>query len=423
MFPSLEFLNNLNKEASQEEEVSLSEIDFPVIKALDLYKKACGELNNKDFLAILKEGAKREPDRYYTFSDIRRLGEYVRNYSDADSVLNFINSIVSSVIGDLDWRYLVKVAKQIRSEDDFIEACKHLRILSNDDTSRTVRNVLANLVKRISGRDYYFEVTDSNIEDLKEESLGKVAKKLKTFADMSLSKKEREELKEKVDYKRAELVKKIAKIPDDSGWVSYLIDKLASGELSWGKFKRELFKKTNGEVKREVKRILKEEPVYKIEDYDVRENPKSAGIVKSMLVDAMEWVDRGFSEFEIINKLKQKWGISDKEAERVIEKAKLERWLDKEGRLNKQNRKGYVKKAQEDADKALPPDEYIGVGDAVRIEGNPASPYYGKVGLVEWIKDDGWAGINLRDGTYIERWVEDLAPVTGQDYWNQKVKK
>lgn len=59
-------------------------------------------------------------------------------------------------------------------------------------------------------------------------------------------------------------------------------------------------------------------------------------------------------------------------------------------------------------------DRTITVGKAVRIVGNNASPYYGKVGLIERMTPDGWVGINLRDGNYIERLIEDLVPAERQ---------
>lgn len=56
------------------------------------------------------------------------------------------------------------------------------------------------------------------------------------------------------------------------------------------------------------------------------------------------------------------------------------------------------------------------VGDIVRIEGDPASKYYGQVGMVYKIREDGWVGIDLRDGTYIERFEEDLQLLPPEEY-------
>ncbi len=62
-------------------------------------------------------------------------------------------------------------------------------------------------------------------------------------------------------------------------------------------------------------------------------------------------------------------------------------------------------------------------GDAVRIEGDPAGRYYGMVGLVYKIRDDGFVGVDLRDGTYVERFEEDLVPLPKEDYEKAKAGK
>jgi len=58
----------------------------------------------------------------------------------------------------------------------------------------------------------------------------------------------------------------------------------------------------------------------------------------------------------------------------------------------------------------------ITIGKAVRIVGNDASAFYGRVGIVEKMKADGWIGINLGNKEYIERLVEDLEPANKISY-------
>lgn len=56
-------------------------------------------------------------------------------------------------------------------------------------------------------------------------------------------------------------------------------------------------------------------------------------------------------------------------------------------------------------------------GEAIRIEGDPGSEFYGQVGLVEVVRTDGWAGINLRNDTYVERLIEDCTPIPMEEYF------
>jgi len=54
------------------------------------------------------------------------------------------------------------------------------------------------------------------------------------------------------------------------------------------------------------------------------------------------------------------------------------------------------------------------IGDPVRIEGDPSNFYYGQTGTILKILSDGWYGVNLRGGVYIERMEEDLSSHIGQ---------
>lgn len=47
-------------------------------------------------------------------------------------------------------------------------------------------------------------------------------------------------------------------------------------------------------------------------------------------------------------------------------------------------------------------------GQRVRVEGNPSNRNYGQVGIIVRVKPDGWYGVLLGKGEYIERMGEDL---------------
>jgi hypothetical protein len=65
----------------------------------------------------------------------------------------------------------------------------------------------------------------------------------------------------------------------------------------------------------------------------------------------------------------------------------------------------------------------ITIGKAVRIVGNDASAFYGRVGIVEKMKADGWIGINLGNKEYVERLIEDLEPAEKISYVQERTNK
>ena len=367
MFPGVDFLRKLEKEVVGSDNISFNELDFPVIKADDFYKIACDEVKNRDFLAVLKKRSEDNPSGYWTFSDFKRLADYIRNYSDADSVLGFIKDVLNKVIGGLDWKSLVRIAKNVESLDDFIDACRGLRILGSDVSSMAVRKIFTDLVKRCSGKDYSLDLNVIDVKAVKSGVDNVIVNKLDRFARVEDIKNRLRGKKIERQVKIGEFIGKISKIPDDSGWVRYLVSKYNEGDLDWDDLQRELLNKTSGKVRDEIFSIMKDSGIKK------RRSPNN----------------------RIIRKIED-YGVKGC---RIAE--------------DKKDKDKDDKKSDEDD---TPMSDYVAEGYAVRIEGNPASPYYGKVGIVEWIKDDGWVGINLRNGDYVERWIEDVVPVTKKLY-------
>jgi len=374
MFPGIDFLRRLENDIVASDNISFDELDFPIIKAGEFYRIACDEVKNRDFLAVLKKRSEDDPSSYWTFSDFKRLADYIRNYSDADSVLDFIKDVLNKVIGDLEWKSLVRIAKGVKSLDDFIDACRGLRILGSDASSNAVRKIFTDLVKRYSGKDYSLDLNVLDIRDVKSSVENVIVNKLDKFAKVEDIKNRLRGKKIERQAKIEEIIGKISKIPDDSGWVRYLVSKYNDGGLDWDNLQRELLNKTSGKVRDEIFSIIKASGF------------KKRRVPNNNIIRKIE--DYGVKEGKIRVK-------GDKEDKDKKDKGKENKKSDEDGSLMS---------------------DYVTEGYAVRIEGNPASPYYGKVGIVEWVKDDGWVGINLRNGDYVERWIEDVVPVTKKLY-------
>jgi hypothetical protein len=80
--------------------------------------------------------------------------------------------------------------------------------------------------------------------------------------------------------------------------------------------------------------------------------------------------------------------------------------------------KGLFKKAKDEEKE----DDKYAIGKAVRIEGNPASPYYGQTGIIQDLRSDDWVGINIAGTDYIQRLKEDLVPAPKLNYVKDHIK-
>jgi len=385
----------------------------------------------------------------WTLEDLSDLHGYFSRFGSAGDVVRFIQDYLKQEADKVDWNDLSRFAKQIDDETDFRNVVNYMNIEGSDLKSKIIRSYLGEFVReyrgKVLGEDLNISInpnefgvdTEKEIMDSMGNAVTEIAKEESEKILSTASKESRHKLYETLitlanEYldgglNSKQLIKKLEKIDRD----------LADGVRHLAE-ENEIVKMI--EEPEEIKYVKLNKNVKYGEDILV-EKGSVGKVIKENKKEMTVRFDDGIivtsdkDDFEEVSKKKtksQKYLIKayalDNESRRSIERGYC---IVCSGKLIPRSRKvlscssckamyeGLRIKAQEGVynDYSGTTANPIGIGKAVRIEGNPASAYYGKIGLIERITEDGFIGVNLRDGNYIERPAEDLTPAPKQDFY------
>lgn len=266
--PSIEFVNRLGEEVVATPTVDSLDvnqsIDIPVSTATDFLeavKTAASVKNETGWNQLLRMASDRVEvgrDNYWYLGELSRVAEHYGKIFASSGIVTFIQKYLDKVTSDVDWKELARFASVIEDEHTYRQACKKIGAMGSDIRSKKIRMALADMVKMengiIVGDDINSLDRVESIESLKakaSESFNELLGKEIVAEGRRVASSNMEAIrKDKVDL----LCRRVANIPDKTGWVKFYTSMFKAGEIGVDAYEKNLLNSVDSTTKEEIGR-------------------------------------------------------------------------------------------------------------------------------------------------------------------------